>query len=237
MRKREYQSGFGAVGILLVVLMIGIVGVVGGLVYQHNRVKITGAAPDTSTTSNQKTTTTSLNTTPATYTSTAGGFSYTYPAGWKVTEGQVGSGAGAEDAIYINAPAASTSQPTAGRVINTNRLSMILWISTNPDSSPHGTAPDQSIQKLTNGINLWTSGTSQTTSRTGSTGTSVCPELAIINDGRTHFSYALTNGKFLALSASYCQGQSDTTTLPYQAQLDSTDWKAAVGIIQSIQFK
>lgn len=235
-RKGDRQRGFSIVEAVIVVAVIAVLGVGGWFVYQHNRVKV-GDAATNNTTSNQQPTTTQPTSTPTTYTSTAGGFSFTYPAGWKVTEGQVGSGAGVEDAIYINAPAEAATTPTAGRITNTNRLLMTLWVSPNPDNSPHGTASDQTIQKLANGINLWTSGASQSTYPTSSAGRTVCPELAIINTDGTHFSYPLSNGNYLSLTAGYCEGQSDTTTLTYQQQLDSANWKAAVGVIQSIQFK
>jgi cytoskeletal protein RodZ len=233
---RSNQTGFSIIEAVFIVAVIGIMGATGWFVYQHNRVKPTDAATN-NTTNNQQATTTQPTNTPATYTSTAGGFSFTYPAGWKVTEGQVGSGAGTEDAIYINTPAQTATQPNTDRITNTDRLSMTLWITTNPDSSPHKTAPDQTIQQLANGINLWTPSAAQSVTRTNSTGTIVCPELAIINADRTHFSYALANGQYLTLSAGYCEGQGDTTTLTYQQQLSSQEWQAAIGVMQSIQFK
>jgi len=58
MKRQEHQSGFGTVEMLLIVLVIGIVGAAGWLVYQHNRPKATNAAPNTSQTSNPQTTTT-----------------------------------------------------------------------------------------------------------------------------------------------------------------------------------
>lgn len=58
MRRREHQSGFSTVELLLVVLVIGIVGAAGWFVYQHNRTKATQAAPNASNQQTQQTTTT-----------------------------------------------------------------------------------------------------------------------------------------------------------------------------------
>jgi hypothetical protein len=57
MRRREHQSGFSTVAILLIVLVIGIVGATGFFVYQHNRPKLSNAASNPSQPSSQQTTT------------------------------------------------------------------------------------------------------------------------------------------------------------------------------------
>jgi hypothetical protein len=58
MRQRENQSGFSAIEGLLIVLAIAVLAAGGLAVYQHNRVKVTDAAPNSNQTTNQQTTTT-----------------------------------------------------------------------------------------------------------------------------------------------------------------------------------
>lgn len=233
---RNKQSGFSIVEGLLTVLVIGALAGVSLVVYQHNRVKLSGATGGTQTTT-QPTITTQPTATSATYTSTAGGFSFAYPAGWKVTEQPPVPGVDPDDQISIDAPASTTSQPTTGRVTYTDRFLMTLLISSNPDVSPRGTVSAGTIQKLANGISLWTSSSDLATRPTSSGGSTACPELAIVNANGTHFSYALSNGQNLALIAGYCESQGDTSALSYQQQLVSANWQAAIGIMQSIQLK
>jgi len=52
------QSGFSIVEAVLIVAVIGVIGVGGWFVYQHNKPKATNAAPNTNQTTNQQTTTT-----------------------------------------------------------------------------------------------------------------------------------------------------------------------------------
>src|SRR6266568_9118224 len=67
MRRREHQSGFSTVEILLVVLAIGIIGATGFFVYQHNRTKPSNAAAGTQAVSQQPTATAPTPTQTVTY--------------------------------------------------------------------------------------------------------------------------------------------------------------------------
>jgi cytoskeletal protein RodZ len=58
MRQRERQSGFSVTMLLLVVVAVGVVGVAGWFVYQHNRMKITDAAANPNQVSTQQAATT-----------------------------------------------------------------------------------------------------------------------------------------------------------------------------------
>lgn len=158
-----------------------------------------------------------------TYTSTMGGFSFAYPVGWTVTEGP----AGVDDAILI--VPASAAPSTA------NQFLMTLLVADNPDVSDPPTAMGNgTVVKLANGIGVWAATSAFATRLAASTGRTVCPELEITNADQSHFSYALPNGKYLAVIAGFCQGQGSTTSLTYQQQLATEDWQAAISLLNSI---
>src|SRR5260370_1002218 len=100
--KGNKQAGFSIVEAVLAVLIIGAMAAAGVFVYQHNRTKPTDAATNKQPASQP--TQTQPTTTSATYTSTTGGFSFTYPAGWKVTEQPPIQGVDTDDRISIDAP-------------------------------------------------------------------------------------------------------------------------------------
>jgi len=230
MRRREHQSGFSTSVILLVVLVVAVLTVTGLVVYQHHKPSSTksSAATGTTQTTTQPTTTTTTQpaqstTQLATHTSTAGNFTFSYPSNWSVTEGLVGS----QDEITVR----STSATTA----NTDTFVMTMWVTTNQDATSVA-IKNGTVQKLTNGINLWTIDSTHATSPTNTSGQAVCPEMDIINAAQTHSSYALANGKYLVANGGYCETQRSVATQSYAQQLASSDWQAAVAIIQSIKF-
>src|SRR5690348_1604483 len=57
-RVQGKQAGFNIVELLVVIVVIGLIGTAGWLVYQHNRAKITGAAAGNQATNQQSSTTT-----------------------------------------------------------------------------------------------------------------------------------------------------------------------------------
>jgi hypothetical protein len=190
---------------LVAIAVIGTITATGVLTYQHTK--------------------TSAATGQQTYTSTVGGFSFTYPVGWTAAEGP----AGADDEIILAPPSAATSL--------SSQFIMTLLVAHNPDASdPPAAMPNGTTAKLANGISLWVSTSASALRTAASAGRMVCPELEITNADQSHFSYPLPNGKNLALMAGYCQGQASTTALNYQQQLAQGDWQAAVSIIKSIQF-
>ena len=165
------------------------------------------------------------------YTSKIGGFQFIHPADWKVIESSQ-----VVNAVYINSPLPTNNTQTNGRVTNTNYFTMTLWIGSNPDATgpPIGIS-NGTVQKLTNAFNIWTPNPQSSNHATG-TGTVACPEMQIVNSSSTHFSNVLPNGKNLAVTAGYCMGEGDTTTLTYQQQLASHDWQTASSIVQWIQW-
>lgn len=204
-RSEHAQPAYNMVRALLAIAVIGVIATIILLTYQHA--------------------TTSAATGQQTYTSTIGGFSFTYPSDWKVAEGP----AGVDDQILI--------APSSAAASAANQFLMTLLVAGNPDVSDPPTAMvNGTAQKLTNGINLWISTSASATRAAAAAGRTVCPELEITNADQSHFSYALPNGQNLALIAGYCQGQNSTTSLTYQQQLANQDWQTAVSIIKSIQF-
>ena len=205
-RSRDSQPGRSIAGALVAAVAIGILTTISWLVYQHTKTNAAAAQQ-------------------LTYTSTAGGFSFTYPSDWKVTEGP----AGVDDEVVI--------VPSDASVSPANQFLMTLLVAGNPDVSDPPTAiPNGTVHKLSNGINLWVTTTASATRPSASAGRTICPELEITNANETHFSYALPNGQNLALIAGYCQGQNSTASLTYQQQLVNQDWQTAAAIIQSLQF-
>ena len=160
------------------------------------------------------------------YTSATGGFSFLHPANWSVTEGTIGNVD--EDEIEI--------QPSNSSTNSVNAFRMTLWVSSNQDSSYQPNAiPNGTAQKLTNAFNVWTSNP-QTSNRIEGNSTMACPVMELVNPSSTHFSNLLPNGKYVALSAGYCMGQKDTTTLSYQQLVSSQDWQTGIAIVQWIQW-
>lgn len=87
-RTQNKQSGFGAVVILLVILVVGAIAIGGLLVYQHHKsTSKTTAQTGTSQNTGQQQGTTNTQPTPAvTYTSNSEKASFQYPNNWTVTK-------------------------------------------------------------------------------------------------------------------------------------------------------
>ena len=162
-----------------------------------------------------------------TYTTPVGGFSFSYPTDWTVSEGSNG----AYDQIML-APASTTASSAA------DQFMMTLLIAPNPDvAKPPVAMANGTTTRLPNGINLWVSTTASALRTAAETDSTTCPELEIANKDQTHLSYPLPNGLNLALMAGYCEGQASTASLTYQQQLAQGDWLTAVSIIKSIQWE
>lgn len=226
-RRGDRQRGFGTVEVLIAVAVVAVIGLAGAAVYAHHKNAAKPPAKTSASSSNAATETTQQ---PAanltTYSSSYGGFSFQYPTGWKVNEGQTGL----EDEITISPVITTTATPT-------DLFTMTMWVTTNPDANFQPSAlPNGSLLKLSNGISLWTSDTGHS-ARTSVTGSSyACPTMEIVNATSTHFSYALANGKYLTLEGGFCEGQGVQVTQTYQQQLASQDWQAAIAIVKSLQF-
>jgi cytoskeletal protein RodZ len=227
------QSGYSAVEVLLIVLVVVALSATGFVVYQRH--KSTSAksnattSPNQTTSQSQSTTTTQTQQTTAAKTHQAadGSFSFSYPTDWYINESL--NTLAAEDEISL--------APVSAQTPNANAFRMILFVVSNPDAQP-GYLPDGTVQKLTNGINLWTSSLarSQVPASPTSTTMMACPRIKIVSSDEKHFSYPLKNGKFLMLTAGYCQSDKDTTSQTYDQLLAGQAWQSAVAIIQSIKF-
>ena len=234
MRRRGDQSGFGTTVILLVVLVIAVLAVSSLALYQRHKPsndKNSAAATTTRTTSQPQITTTTQTQqataiTTATHQAADGSFSFSYPSNWYINDSL--SSPAAEDEINLGSVSAQSS--------NANAFRMSLSVVTGADAQP-GYLPDGTVQKLTNGMNLWTSSVarSEVPSSPTSTSTMACPHMKIVSADEKHFSYPLKNGKFLILAGGYCQSDKDTTSQTYDQLLASQNWQAAVAIVQSIK--
>lgn len=229
MRQRDHQSGFSTSVIVLAVLVIAVLAVTGLVVYQHhkpNNGKNSAATSTTQTSTQPQSTTTTQTQQTTTHQAADGSFSFSYPSNWYINDSL--NTLAAEDQI--------TLQPVSARSSNANAFRMSLSVVTGADAQP-GYLPDGTVQKLTNGINLWTSSLahSEVPASPTSTSTMACPSMKIVSTDEKHFSYPLKNGKFLMLTAGYCQSDKDTTTQTYDQLLAGQDWQAAVAVVQSIQ--
>jgi cytoskeletal protein RodZ len=234
------QRGSTVVLLTLAVLVAVGLAVAGAYVY-HAR---NNAKSNTSTTaavspSGSQLTTAAQSVTPSpgmkTYTDSDGNFSFAYPATWTVVNGGTGSSQGV---VYLSHKGASSTS-AQGHINPTNEFTMTMSVVPSPDAAyPIASMSDGTVvQKVANGINLWTKTEAKSTHPTNSAGPTVCPGMEIMNAGSTHFSYTLANGKYLTISGGYCETQNSVTTLTYQQQLASADWQAAIAIINSIKFK
>ncbi len=83
------QRGFGALGAIIIVVVIALVGGIGWRVYNHNKavkpVAVT-VAKKTKTTTPTKKTATNPTTNWTAFSSTTGGFSFKYPVGWVIND-------------------------------------------------------------------------------------------------------------------------------------------------------
>ncbi len=247
MKKMDTRnSGFSLPIVLIAVAAVVAIGVVAGVVYKDHHHKttttnISASTPATSQPANKSTTkSTNQTTQPAqttptltTYTSTSGGFTFQYPSNWKVTDSQINS----SDQIYIT-PATSGTTTVNGESTVPDIFNMTFFVSTGsgsnyqPPAIPYGT-----VQALSNGINLWTSGTAHSSYVEHSGTTVSCPTMEIVNSNSTQFSAALPNGKYLVLNGNYCGSQGSVIDQTYQQQLASSDWQSGVAIVQSIKFQ
>ena len=222
------NKGFGAIGVLAIIVVLGVVGGASAYVYHHNH-KTKAVASKTSTSTPKSTSGSTTPTKPdpyagwKTYTSTTGNFSFKYPADWYFAAGGTGSSAGE-----------ISLEPTSSQTATSNAFRMTLNVETNPDTAYQPAAASKgTTQKLANGIQVWT--TKDTTST--SPNTPVCPVMEMMNAANTHFSYPLSGGNYLTLSGGYCQGQRDVTTYTYQQQLASQDWQTGLKVVSSIVVK
>lgn len=214
-RLRDKQTSRGVVKTLVIIAIVGVLATSCGFVYQHAK-----ASAATGTTTPPVL---SPNTTFASYASTSGGFSFTYPSNWKVIDGT----AGVDQEVSIVSPSATAS----------NEFIMTLSVVSNPDYNGQPSAiPNGSVQKLTNGLNLWQAKEVNSV-RPTATSVTACPVIKLVDSNMTHFSYPLSNGKYLALNAGYCEAQRDIPSQTYQQQLDSTSWKIALTILNSLKFE
>lgn len=231
MRRREHHSGLGTLGILLIVLVVTALAVSGLVLYQRHTpstAKSTAATSPTQTTTQAQSISATQPATMAmnTHQAADGSFSFSYPSNWYIND-SINTSA-AEDQIIL--------EPVGAQSSNANAFRMSLWAVLSPDSQP-GDLSDGTAQKLTNGINLWTSSLARSEVPTSPTSTSMmaCPSMKIVSTDGKHFSYPLRNGKYLILTAGYCQSDKDTTSQTYEQLLTSQNWRTAVSIVQSIQ--
>lgn len=227
---RSKQSGFGLLGIFIVMAIIGAVGVIGILVWQANKTK----APNTtnqSGTSTSTTTGTSSNLSPllyATYTSKTGGFTMKYLKGWTIKGFKAGQPVttpdGTEDHIRL--------QEAPDSVKLNNFGGDLIISSTPPGDSPWPVYPNGTVfTTLANGIQLWQDNKTQTLASGQVQNT--CPSLRIASNDM--FGFQLKNGMYLSYVGSFCWAPDMKSGMSYGQQLFSDEFSQMEKMLGSIK--
>lgn len=243
MAKYDTDLGFSVIETLLILVVVGILGFTGWYVYHAKQTsnKDYSAAASSTVPTYKKKTSTNTTTTPSantssmytgwhTYSSKLGGFTLKYPAGWSVVGFQSGNVVtgnqlnGNENEIYISEYSEATRENNLGVTVNLT--------TSEPAVTPYDTYPNGTTEKLSNELTLWQE--KQSVNYATGPATDTCPMLNIGTD--KSYSFQLGNGKYLAISGSYCWAQGMNTNYSYQQQLASSAWGNAVNIIKSVSF-
>ncbi|MEI9913935.1 MAG: hypothetical protein WDN66_02945 [Candidatus Saccharibacteria bacterium] len=224
---RLNNKGFGAIGVLIIVVVIFAIGFSGWAVYHHNHK--TKPVVTTKTTANTKQNSSTKKTTQQTnpyagwqtYTSSVGSFALKYPSTWQISGFQ-----GTTAVTQVN------GQDTDIRLVNTESSSNSFGMDIVLSSKPSDTMDDYSegtVTSLSNGLSVWihNQGDPSVDGRVAE-----CPDMQIVS-GQT-FLATLSNGTSLSLDGSFCWNQKSNPTYTYSQQVDSTSFSQAKQIIGSI---
>lgn len=227
--KHMNTKGFGALGILAIVVTAAvIIGIVFYVIAANQKQsptssKTTGTSQqdDTDDADDQPALTTM-------YQSTRGGLTLQYPKAWIVTgyKGvqQVTTLDGEEDRLVFR-----TASETTSKVDNFGAELRIL------DAAPGDSAwplyPNGTIVKtLKNGMSIWEDKQVQTLQK-GRT-INNCPSIRVASNDA--FGFELKNGKWLAFQGSFCWTSGLTTSYSYGQQRDSAQFAQGVAILESV---
>jgi prepilin-type N-terminal cleavage/methylation domain-containing protein len=221
------QKGFSVVEVVIVLVVVGLIGGVGFMVYKnHNKKAVTNSA---ATTTSTKPTTTE--TKPATkadpyagwksFTSNAGGFSLKYPADWTITDNTAGSNE--EQAFLLQSP-----DKDYGSVL----LAFDVLNKTQEGTLPQYTV-DSSVQNLSNGFRIWTDKMKWSSKSYNNNQEFDCARLRFL-DKSANSDVTLANSKYLSSQGGFCMNQNSYTTKSYQEQLTSQEIQDSLKIYTSL---
>ncbi len=229
---KKDQNGFGAIELILILVVVLLIGAVGWLVYDRQKdAPQTAPAPTNvvSEAKEQPKEDTKETEEMATYTSKYGGFTLEYPAQWRITgyENNVGTAnlSGNENIIRILNQSEENNK--------SNNFGMDINITTRkPEAAPFNTYPNGTTKLLQNKLTLWKE--KENINYATGPSKSTCPQISVGTDST--YSTKLKNGKYLLIYGSFCWGQGMTSTYSYDEQVNSSEWKIAENIIKSIRF-
>ena len=165
----------------------------------------------------------------ATYQSTRGAFTFSYPKSWTISGYRDGKKLdkidGDEDRIHFQQADEATSR------VDNYGLDITIGANAPGDSAwpmyPNGSL----IEELKNGIDVWEDNQVQTLQK-GRTENN-CPTIRAASNNA--FGFQLKNGKWLASSGSFCWAQGLSTSFSYAQQRDSTQFSQTIELLRSLK--
>ncbi len=233
MTKQGNQAGFGLLGALVVMALIGVLGIVTILFWQAQKNTTKDPTTATITQTNTGASANSTNLSPllyASYTSKTGGFTMKYLKGWTITGYKAGQPVatldGTEDRLHF--------QEAADDVKLNNFGGDLAITDAAPGDSPWPMYPNGTIvTKLANNIQIWEDNKTQTLATGQAQNT--CPAMKIATEDDAAFGYKLKNGKYLSFTGSFCWAAGYKAGPSYGQQLFSDEFNQMLKILGSIK--
>lgn len=227
--RRLQQQGGSLFLVLVIMAVIGLMGIVGIVVWHKQKTTMNTAASNSSSNKNSS----SSNTTPSSllyvkYTSSIGKFTLYYPKGWLVTGykngQQVGSLEGTEDRLHLQVADSSSTVDNFG--------GDLLIADTAPGDAAWPLYPNGTVVKsYGNGIGAWEDKKTQTL-QSGQE-SNACPSIRIASNDA--FGFKLTNGKYVSFIGSFCWANGFKTSLSYGQQTSSDEFGEVMTMFESLK--
>ncbi|MDB5169988.1 MAG: hypothetical protein JWN82_384 [Candidatus Saccharibacteria bacterium] len=231
MKTLKNSDGFSALHILLMLVTVGIVGFTGWYVWNANNKADESLKDTTSASSATKPAPAKKAVEPyanwQAYSSTVGNFTFKYPAEWTIKELSIEPSLAKYQKQELDITT-NTTRPVAQGAFT---FSLFVY-DANPtmENSPQN-LNGLTAENLTNGVMIAQSNKPESNSTANA-------QLSVVGkNGETHYyGYPLANKYYLGGSGGFAMGQKDTTSLTYEEQVGSDEWKDIKLLLQSIEF-